>query len=176
MRIPELNKRIENLSGKLVDEPKEHIAKFDFDSLTDAEKALFNRIEELQKEYGKPLPKQILEANKDLIFKAQEIILKYTSDTFRFTMLCFLGDPDSKVDQLFFNVLFYKFRKKLMTCLKNIRELPQSIREDYDFMSNKATDEFFDIKQDSVDFTPYKNSEYTEDEDNEHYDPDFYRN
>ena len=79
MNLPRLNRRIDSLSAKIVDEPQEYIAKFDNASFSEAEKALFQRIEELQEEFGVKLTPEVLEANKDLINKGCEIFLQVWS-------------------------------------------------------------------------------------------------
>ena len=177
MRIPALSKRVDNLAMKLVDEPKERIARFDAASFTEAEKLLFRRIEELQKEYGTRLNPEVLEANKDLIFKAEDILLKYCIETFRFMMLCFWGNPESQRDKNLFNLFFYNFLLDVKKCLKEAQQTKSeedyfNLMDKYDLFgklsrfagadNSKAEVE----KQENV----LEKTEYSEDSDNEHYD------
>jgi hypothetical protein len=179
MKTSALSKRVDDLSMKIVDEPKEHIARFDDSSFTDAEKLLFRKIEELQEQYGARLNPEVLEANKDLIFKAHEILLHYAVDTFRFTLLCFFGNPESQRDKNLFTLFFYNFLLDVRECLKEAQKHPES--ED-DFIRLMQKYDLFgklsriggnaDAAKSGVENQEYdlEKTEYSEDDDNEHYD------
>jgi hypothetical protein len=173
-----LSKRVDELSMKLVDEPKEHIARFDADSFTEPEKLLFRRIEELQAEHGVKLPPDILEANKGIIFKAQNIIFKYCVETFRFSMHCFM-DADSQRDKNLFDLFFYSFMLETKRCLKEAQQTKTEeeyfdLMDKYDFFRKLAS--FADKPLGGI--TKKENdlekTQYSEEIDNEHYDP-YYR-
>ena len=106
MNFSKLSKKVDDLSEKLADEPKECIGRFDNSSFSEAEKVLFRKFEELQEEYGTPLPNDILKANMDLVSKANEVIFRYALGTFRFTVLCHLGNPENKIDTVLFQFTF----------------------------------------------------------------------
>ena len=176
MNVPALSKRVDNLSMKLVDEPKEHIAIFDPSSFTDAEKLLFLRIEELKNQHGSPLPPDILKANKDLVCKASEILLKYSMGNFRIAILCFFGDPESQRDKNLFDLFLYNSLLDLIACLKEAHKQPQNEEEflrlfdKYDFfskLSRLASGTNLEMEKQESGLIKTENSEDT---DNEHYD------
>lgn len=178
MNFSALNKRVDDLSKKLVEEPKEHVARFDDDSFTEAEKALFLKIKELMQQYGSHLPPDVLEANKDLIWKGSDILMKYTIGTFRVALLCLVGNPESQRDKNLFDLFFYNFLLDLMECLKEANKQPQSeedfqrLFEKYDLFAKithlarkNGIAEKMQKRSDDLEKT-----EYTEEVDNEHYD------
>lgn len=176
MNVSALSKRVDNLSTKLVDGPKEHIARFDPNSFTDAEKLLFLRIEELNKQHGTPLPPDVLKANKDLVCKASDILLKYSMDTFRIAILCFFGDPESQRDKNIFDLFLYNSLLDLILCLKEAHKQPQNEEESlrlfdkYDFfgkLSHLTRDTNLEMEKQESGLIK---TEHSEDTDNEHYD------
>lgn len=171
MNFSKLSKKVDDLSVKLADEPKECIGRFDNSSFSEAEKVLFRKFEELQEEYGTPLPNDILKANMNLVSKANEVIFRYALGTFRFTVLCHLGNPENKIDTFYFNLHFHKFLVGLKDALKNVHEWPESERKDLDeFLDKKVRADSFGAENASCNLTPEKKPEYIEDDDNEHYD------
>lgn len=46
--------------------------RIDFDSFTEPEKQLFRKIWEIQQKYGSSPPADVIEANKEFIFKARK--------------------------------------------------------------------------------------------------------
>lgn len=166
-----LTKRVDNLAGKIGDEPKEHIAIFDVDSFSVAEKVLLCKFNELIEKYNGQPPVDVLKVNDDLISKANEVVFKYALGTFRFVLLCQLGNPENKVDNFYFNILFGSFLKELIATLKKVHELPLSERQDFEmFWRKKAMKDWFDIDIESGNSVVGENTEYSEDNNNEHYD------
>jgi hypothetical protein len=178
LKIPDLNKRLDELSAKLGDEPKERVGKFDPTSFTEAEMVLFRKIDELLQKYNGHLPSEILQANKDLICKGSDILLKYSIGTFRIALLCMFGDPESKRDQSLVSLFLYNFLIELMECLKDAHKQPlneeefQRLFERYDLfnkISRVARRSGLDVKmQKRAD--DLEKAEYSEEIDNEHYD------
>jgi hypothetical protein len=120
-----LNKRIEDLSEKLVDEPGERVARIDISSFTEPEKLLVQKIWDLQEEYGVELPPEVIEANKDLILKAHSILINYVLDTFRYATLSILGNYENEIDKWYFNLHFYNFFLDLKECLDRVHKWPK---------------------------------------------------
>lgn len=129
MKSWELNRRVGSLAERLGAEHEEHVARIDFNSFSEAEKVLVRKIWELQEEYGENLPASVLEANKDLVFKASEILLKYVVDTLKFALLCFMGNPENKVQRWYFDLHFYNFFADLSECLQNVKKWPDKEAE-----------------------------------------------
>ena len=124
-----LNKKLNDLSEKIVDAPEERVARLDFSSFSEPEKVLIRKIWDLQEEYGVNLPSDVLEANRDLVFKATEIFFKYVMNNLKFTMLCIIGEPDNEIHKWYFNVHFYNFFADLCECLKRVQKWPQKETE-----------------------------------------------
>ncbi len=70
------------------------VIRLDFDSFSEPEKQLFNRIGEIQQEYGFSPPADVIEANKELIFKASEVIAWRVLELFMFVMKELLGGDE----------------------------------------------------------------------------------
>ncbi len=176
MNMPRLTKRIDALSSKLVDEPRDYIGRFDNSTFSEAEKALFLRIEKLQEEFGPKLTPEILQANKDIINKGCEILFRYATGTLKFTLLSLIGDPNNRVDQLYFDLHYLEFFSNLKIALKKAHENPEIAYDRLaDFFLNMTERRAAANKQPFTDSSVDKKTEYSEDTDNEHYDP-YYRN
>ena len=176
MNVSALSKRVDDLSMKLVEEPKEHIARFDVSSFTDAERVLLRKIDELQEQYGIRLNPEVLEANKDLIFKTHEILFKYAVETFRFAMLCFFGNPENQRDKNLFNLFFYNFLLDVKKCLKEAQQTKSedfiTLIDKYDLVEKLSRFGSADNSKAGVEKqeNDLEKTEYSEDNDNEHYD------
>ena len=90
MKPWELNKRVDCLSEKLKPVSSEGI-RIDFDSFPEPEKQLFRKIWEIQEKYGSSPPADVIEANKEFIFKAWEVIGWRVLELFMFVMQELLG-------------------------------------------------------------------------------------
>jgi hypothetical protein len=175
MRLPEISKRVDKLTNTLTDEPKEHIARFDIESFTEPEKLLFLKIDELLAIHGNHLPPDVLEANKDLILKSHRILFRYAVETFRFAMHCFLNNPKSQRDKDIFDTFFYSFMLEQNRCLKEA----QAVKSEEEFFNLMEKYDFLGKLRYFVDKSPtpiekkentIEKIDYSEDEDNEHYD------
>jgi hypothetical protein len=149
-----LKNRVEDLSEKLTDTPEERGARIDFSSFSEPEKALIRKIWDLQAEYGENLPSEVLEANKELVFKANEIFFKYVMNTLKFTMLCFMGDPESEIHKWYFNLHFYNFFVDLNECLDHVKNWPEKEHEWFlSFLKeNGMKDKVYRFPRGSADF------------------------
>ncbi len=170
-----LNNRVEVLSKKLIDEPTERVAKIDFSSFTEPEKVLMEKIRDLQEEHGSKLPPEVMEANKDLIFKAYDSLIKYVLDTFRYALLGMLGTYESEIDKWYFNLHFYNFFLDLQECLDRVHKWPDKEREWFlnflkeDSVKNRVFR--FPRGTDEPDANlKKKEKNASEDSENEHYD------
>jgi hypothetical protein len=175
--MPVLSKRIDNLSMKLVDEPKERIGRFDNSSFTDAEKLLFSKFDELQEKYGTPLPHDIVEANRDLISKAHEILMKYTIGTFKFMIVSFFGNFENQRDKNIFDTFLYSFLLEVCQFLIEANKHPlcedefMDLMDKYDVFGKLRklvgnTEPNARVEKQGVDLIK---TEYSEDDKNERY-------
>ena len=93
MKSRRLNRRVDDLSEKLKPVSSD-VIRLDFDSFTEPEKQLFRRIWEIQQEYGFSPPADVIEANKEFIFKAREVISRRVLELFMFVMRDVLGGDE----------------------------------------------------------------------------------
>jgi hypothetical protein len=128
MNNAQLAKRVNDLAEKLKPVPSEGI-RIDFDSFTEPEKYVLLKNRELDDKYGNRIPDEIFEENKDLIFKANDIALKRTSELFEFIVPRAL--MLDKVEQWFFNLHFRIFWKNLKECLENVRKWSKDEKEEF---------------------------------------------
>jgi hypothetical protein len=75
--LEEKAKRVNDLSEKLKPVSSD-VIRLDFDSFSEPEKQLFNKIWEIQEEYGLSPPADVIEANGDLILKARALFAGYS--------------------------------------------------------------------------------------------------
>ena len=162
MNPSSLDKRLDTLSEKLVDEPKEYIGRFDDSTFTNAEKTLFKKIEALLEEYGNRLPPDILKANADLLCKADMVVYRYAVGTLKFVLLNLIGDPNRKFDQFDFDLAYWRFVDKLKEELKENRK--------YESESvDSSSSETLEATTDSETTVSQEKTGCSEDDTNEHY-------
>ena len=118
-----------DLSEKLKAAPDERVIRIDFGSFSEPEKVLIRKIWDLQEEHGDNLPPEVLEANKELVFKANEVLFRYVVNTLKFTLLCFMGDPEDEIHRWYFNLHFHNFFLDLFECLQRVQKWPEKERE-----------------------------------------------
>jgi hypothetical protein len=128
MKSWHLHKRVEALSEKLKSVSLD-VVRLDFDYFTEPEKQLFNKIWEIQEEYGLNPPPDVVEANKELTFKALEIIFRRVLELFIFTVpKAFCWD---EIEEWYFKLHFYNFFEDLEECLERVRKWPETEREEF---------------------------------------------
>jgi hypothetical protein len=124
----QLNRKIGVLSEKLKSVPSDAV-RLDFDSFSEAEKQLFSKIWEIQEEYGLNPPNDVVEANKELIFKGLEITFRRVLELFLFTVpRAFCWD---EIEEWYFKLHFYNFFKDLEECLERVRKWSEKDREEF---------------------------------------------
>jgi len=139
-----LDRRVDDLSEKLKPVSSD-VIRLDFDSFTEPEKRLFRKIWEIQQEYGSSPPADVIEANKEFIFKAREVISWRVLQLFMFVMSELLGGDE--IEEWYFKVHFYNFFEDLKECLKNVRKWSEKDREEflYDMKQNDMMNKVFRI-------------------------------
>jgi hypothetical protein len=122
----QLNRRVSDLSEKL--EPvQSDVVRLDFDSFTEPEKQLFRKIWEIQEKYGDSPPADVIEANKEFIFKATEVISWRVLELFMFVNRELLGEDE--IEEWYFKLHFYNFFEDLKECLQRVRNWSKKDRE-----------------------------------------------
>jgi hypothetical protein len=117
-----------DLSEKLEPVPSD-VVRIDFDSFSESEKLLFRRIWEIQNEYGLSPPADVLEANRELIFKALEVYSWRVTQLFIFVMEGCLGKDE--VEVWYFKLHFFNFFEDLKECLANVRKWSEKDRKEF---------------------------------------------
>ncbi|MGA3060168.1 MAG: hypothetical protein ABSD92_07330 [Candidatus Bathyarchaeia archaeon] len=128
MKPSQLTKRIEELSVKLKPTPSEGV-KIDFHSFTEAEQFVLLKSFELDDKYqGKWTHEAVME-NKDIIVKANHILISRVTELFTFTMpRAMMLD---EVDQFFFRFHFNTFMENWIDCMKKVSKWSKKDREDF---------------------------------------------
>lgn len=121
------------------------VIRIDFDSFSEPEKQLFRRIWEIEQKYGSSPPADVIEANKEFIFKAREVISWRVLELFMFVMGEFLGGDE--IEEWYFKLHFYNFSEDLKDCLKNVRKWSEKDREEFlrDMRQNGMMNKVFRI-------------------------------
>jgi hypothetical protein len=144
MKSWQLDRRVGALSEKLKPVSSD-VIRIDFDSFTEPEKQLFNKIWEIQQEYGLDPPADVIEKNKELIFKAREIVGWRVIQLFMFVMKELLGQDE--IEEWYFKLHFYNFLEDLKECLANVRKWSEKDREEFlhDMKQNDMMNKVFRI-------------------------------
>lgn len=121
------------------------VIRIDFDSFSEPEKQLFRKIWEIERKYGSSPPVDVIEANKEFIFKAREVISRRVLELFMFVMGEVLGGDEIEV--WYFKLHFYNFFEDLSDCLKNVRKWSEKDREEFlrDMKQNDMMNKVFRI-------------------------------
>lgn len=144
MKSWRLNRRVGALSEKLKSVSSD-VVRIDFDSFSEPEKQLFRRIWEIEEKYGSSPPADVIEANKEFIFKAREVVSRRVLELFMFVMGEVLGGDEIEV--WYFKLHFYNFFEDLKDCLKNVRKWSEKDREEFlrDMKQNGMMNKVFRI-------------------------------
>jgi len=134
-----LDKRLDGLSEKLEPASSEGI-RIDFDSFPEPEKQLLTKIIEIHRKYGHSPPDDVVEANKEFIFKAGEVIGWRVLELFMFVEKTLLGGDE--IEEWYFNLHFCNFLADLNECIQRVRKWPERDREE--FLSHMKRDGMMD--------------------------------
>ena len=116
-----------NLSEKLKDVPFEGI-RVDFDSFPEPEKQLLRKVLEIREKYGPEPPADVIEANKEFIFKAHEVISWRVLELFMFVMKELLDD---EIEEWYFKLHLGNLFADLKECLQRVRKWSDKDREEF---------------------------------------------
>lgn len=128
MKSWQLDRRVSALSEKLKPVSSD-VIRLDFDSFSEPEKQLFNKIWEIEQKYGSSPPADVIEANAELVSKAREVIAWRVIELFMFVMKELLGHDE--IEEWYFKLHFYNFLEDLKNCLENVRKWSDKDREEF---------------------------------------------
>jgi hypothetical protein len=127
-----LAKRIDNLSKKINDPNPEEIIRIDFESFSNAERILFQKVEEIEEEFKKTGNEEILLKNAELLLKPSEVILRRITDLYCYVATTLLaGGQNKEIVDYFFKLHFYNFETDLYECLTHLRTWTDKDREEF---------------------------------------------
>ena len=128
MKPWQLNRRINGLSENLA-YPVKTETRIDFNCLSEPERQLMNRVQEIIDKYapGSP-PQDVIEKNSDLWFKGLEIFGRRATELFvEVVPASFCCD---ELEAWYFKVYFYNFWLDWMDSIKELRKMPKEQREE----------------------------------------------
>jgi hypothetical protein len=139
-----------DLSERLKAVPSD-VVRIDVDSFSEPEKQLFNKIWEIQEEYGSSPPGDVLEENLEFFIKAYEVIFRRVLELFLFAVPKAFGWDE--IEEWYFKLHFYNFFEDLSDCLKNVSRWSEKDRKEFldDMKRSGMIDKVFRIPRDSND-------------------------
>jgi hypothetical protein len=151
-----LNRRVDVLSEKLKPVSSD-VVRLDFDSFSEPEKQLFDKIWQIQDEYGLNPSADVVEKNRELIFKAVEVVGWRVIQLFMFTMKQLLKQDE--IEEWYFKLHFYNFLEDLKECLAHVRKWSEKDREEFlfDMKQNDMMNKVFRIPRNLSDEGSAKN-------------------
>ena len=120
---------MEKLSEKLKDPTIDSHLRLNFSSLSEAEKALFERVDEVSEEYQRTGNEELLVKNNDLIHKNIDIMCKRITEMYCYTVLmtiCGVTGLNYEVVKYFFQLHFLNFEADLFECVRNLQTWKKS--------------------------------------------------
>jgi len=127
-----LVKRIDNLSKKINDPDPKEIIHIDFKSFSDAERILFQKVNEIEEEWLKTGDEEILIKNAELLLKPSEVIFRRVTDLYCYVATTLLaGGQNKEIVDYFFKLHFYNFETDLSECLSHMRTWTDKDREEF---------------------------------------------
>jgi hypothetical protein len=125
-----LDRKLGGLQDKMKAESHERVIVFDFErTFTENEKALINKTREALCKFEVNPSADLFDENIKIILKVDEVYLNYAMFTLREILLCQFGNPNSEIDQWYFNLHFYNFLLDLTECLQRVRNWPKGDKE-----------------------------------------------
>jgi hypothetical protein len=124
----QLNKRVNALSQGLAT-PAESETRIDFNCLTEPERALFEKVQEIIDKYASSIPpKDVIEKNADLWYKGLEIFGKRATELFvEVAPASFCCD---ELEEWYFKLYFYNFMQDWIENVKDLRKMPKEQHEE----------------------------------------------
>ncbi len=123
MKSWELNRKVNSLSQGITD-PAKNETRIDITCLSEPERQLFNRIDEIVEKY-KPAnpPNDVIEKNADLWNKGLEIFCRRATELFVEVVPASLCCDE--FEEWYFKIYFYNFWLDWIESVKELREMPK---------------------------------------------------
>ena len=110
MKVVEMARKLDAIAENLKDLQIKGTTRIDWNCLTERERLLFDRINEIKDEYGSNPPDDVLQENHALFIKGIEIVARRAMDLFRTVMVTlYVTDvqDDPMIDFIFTTRLFW---------------------------------------------------------------------
>jgi hypothetical protein len=123
MNIFEKFRRLEKIEEKLKDTSDGMLLRIDSDSWSEAEKALFRRVDEISDEYERSGNYELLVQNQDLIYKNIEIMHRRIKELYCYivpTAIAGYTAIDREIIDYFFQQHFMNFEADFIECVKHL--------------------------------------------------------
>jgi hypothetical protein len=127
-------RRVEKIVEKLKDPSEGMLLRIDSDSWSDAEKALFRRVDEVVEEYERTGNELFLATNMDLVYKNIEVMRRRISEMYCWMMPTAIAGYtaiDREVVDYFFQLHFRNFEADLMQCIQYLQTWTESDFEEF---------------------------------------------
>ena len=122
-----LNRRVNKLSQEITD-PVKTEAKIDFNSLSEPERQLLDKVQEIVDKYAPASPpKDVIEKNADLWNKGLEIFARRALELFVDVMPASLCCDE--LEEWYFKMYFYNFLFDWLESVQKLREMPEERRK-----------------------------------------------
>ena len=134
MKTSDMFNRVENLSEKLRDTTTGTLLQVDFNSLSEAEKKLFLKVDEVNEEYLRTGSDEVLADNIELIYKSIEVMYKRIAELYCYTVpraISGVTAIDFEIVNHFFQLHFLNFEADLVECVKNLQRRNESERQNF---------------------------------------------
>ena len=130
MKPDKMDEKLKRLAESMKDFPIEGTTKIDPNCLTERERKLVRKVDEIQEKYAPNLPPlDVLHENRELFIKASEIVVRRVLDLFVTVMpKAFLGD---EIEEWYFKLHFYNFMKDWIDCINNVQKWTEEDREEW---------------------------------------------
>jgi hypothetical protein len=123
----QLNRRVNSLSKNLAD-PVKTETRIDFNCLSEPERKLLDKVQEIVDEYAPASPPQdVIEKNADLWNKGLEIFARRSMELFVDVMPASLCCDE--LEEWYFKMYFYNFLFDWLESVQKLREMPKEQQE-----------------------------------------------
>jgi len=139
VKVFDVAQKLDAIAENLKDLQIKGTTRIDWNCLTERERLLFDRINEIEDEYGSHPPDHVLQENHALFNKGLEIIARRTIDLFR-TVMATLYMPDVKDDPM----LDFIFVTRLFWFLQEVGRHAEQIRKEEELYEKHGDSEDFE--------------------------------
>ena len=132
MKASDLIKRVDGLSEKFNETKPAGMVHLDFDSFSEAEKLLLQKVREIEEKYLHTGSEENLIENAKLVFKSMEIIYTRVRELYcHVTPIILRCGEDKEIVEHFFRLHFYNFESDIVECLTRVQSWTEKDREKF---------------------------------------------